>query len=69
MHLKNGPQPPENYACSLQQSELQHAESIAEMIAFDLAMIVWIDKTGCDCRNVKQLVQGNNYYWKRHFQY
>jgi len=42
---------PENYSIALQQSEFLHAEFITEMAAFDLAMILWIDEIGCDCRN------------------
>ena len=36
---------------ALQQSELTRVEYIAEMSAFDPAMIMWIDETGCDRRN------------------
>ena len=36
---------------ALQQSELLHLEFIAEMAAFDPAMILWLDETGCDRRN------------------
>ena len=37
---------------AIQQSELKCGDYIAEMSAFDPAMIVWIDETGCDRRNV-----------------
>ena len=36
---------------ALQRSELLRAQFIAEMYAFDPAMILWIDETGCDRRN------------------
>jgi len=36
---------------ALQQSEFLRVEFIAEMAAFDPAMILWIDETGCDRRN------------------
>ena len=36
---------------ALQRSELLRAQFIAEMSAFDPAMILWIDETGCDRRN------------------
>ena len=37
---------------AIQQSELKSVDYIADMSAFDPAMIVWIDETGCDRRNV-----------------
>ena len=36
---------------ALQRSELLRAQFIAEMSAFDPAMILWTDETGCDRRN------------------
>ena len=36
---------------ALQQSEFLRAEFIAEMAAFDPAIILWMDETGCDRRN------------------